>query len=127
MKKFIGNVIGIVIVIILGFFIYKVFLNCNGVNTVYGKKFILKQYDYAKIGKTYYKVFKIDNEKCVEDKCFDGEDYHVKLLVINNEHVAYVKVEKDKPLEIDKFNCIIKLIESNSKKVTLEVKKQEKE
>lgn len=125
MKKFMGNLIGIIIVIICGFYIYKVFFKYNKVNTNYDTKFILEKYDYAKIDKTYYKLFKIDNEKCVKDECFDGKDYYVKLLVINNKHISYITVEKEKPLEIEKFNCIIELVESNENEVTLEVKELE--
>ena len=126
MKKVLLKILGVIIVVICFFFVYKVFFQCERVNMDYDSSFILKKYDSAKIDKTYYKLFKISNENCDEVECFELKNYYAKLLIINNNHISYIKLEKDKPQEIKKFDIIIKLIDSNSEEVKLKVNKMEK-
>ena len=126
MKKFLSRVLCLAVVIICLLFVYDFLFKCESVNTDYKSNFILKKNDYAKIDGTYYKLIKISNEECLDDECFEIDDYYVKLLIINNKHISYIKLEKGKPQKSEKFDCSIDLVDSNSKEVTLKVNKLEK-
>ena len=127
MKKFLSSVLCLIVVVICFFFVYNVFIDCGKVNTDYGYSFILNKFDQAKIDGTYYKLFKIDNEECVDEECFEGKNYYAKLFIINKKHTSYITLEKGKPQKSEKFDVSIELIDSNSTEVTLKVNKLEKE
>lgn len=119
MKKFIWIIGWVVVLGLLGFGIYKFFIDCEKVNTYFDRYFTLDEMDYAVV------------EDAVTVKLLDIKDdenegqYIVKLLVLNDAKIAYVELGSIDPLsvEIDKLNLeyIINLIRVDDDGATLTI------
>ena len=119
MKKIIGIITGVLILIILGVFVYRVFIDCEKVTTSYERYFTLSEMDYAVIDDNL--VVKLLDIKDDKDK---GQTI-VKLLVINESKIAYVELGSVDPKRVftEKLTLeyTINLIRIDDDGATLEV------
>ena len=132
MKKLIGIISGVVILGLLGFGIYKIFIDCERTNTTYDKYFTLNEMDYAVIDdELNVKVLDIKDNRCKGDDCEREGQYLVRLLVYNDAKIAYVELGTLDPLSvnIDKLSLeyTVNLIRVDEKGATLTVNPTVKE
>lgn len=154
MKKVINGVGIFLIVILLAIGCYKVFIDCNRVIIDMNQEFKLAKLDYAKVRESdrpnlsdatnpvekflikiqrkiglannmYIKLFKITKEDCIKDNCFEKNNYDAELLIVDNHHLKYITLEKNHPIELEKFKCVIELLNSTKNEITLIVKEIE--
>ena len=100
MKKIIGIISVAVILILLGFGIYKFFIDCDRIDTFYNRYFTLDEMDYAVVEDAVtVKLLDIKNDK-------DAGQYIVKLLVLNDAKIAYVELGSVDPhsVQTDKIS-----------------------
>lgn len=126
MKKLIRIIIGVTLLALLGFGIYKVFIDCDRINTFYDKYFTLKEMDYAVIeDELTVKLLDIKDNRCKGDDCEREGQYIVRLLVYNDAKIAYVELGTLDPLSvsIDKLSLeyTINLIRVDESGATLTV------
>ena len=101
MKKKIGLIIGLIILIVLGIFIYKFFIDCNKITTTFNRLFTLQKLDYAVIeDEVIIKLLDIEDNHCYDPECQNEGQYVVKLLVLNDHHLAYVELGTLTPLSV---------------------------
>ena len=126
MKKTIGILMGLVIIGLIIFGIYKVFIDCEKTNTFYNKYFTLQEMDYAVIeDELIVKLLDIKDNRCLESDCEREGQYVVKLIVVNDAKFAYVELGTLEPtsVTIDKLSLEYKidLIDVDDEGATLTV------
>lgn len=126
MKKKIGIIIGLVILVLLGIFIYKFFIDCERVNTDFDRYFTLQEMDYAVIeDQVTVKLLDIEDNHCQGEGCNGEGQYVVKLLVLNDAKFAYVELGTLTPLSVTidklKLEYTINLIRVDENGATLTV------
>ena len=119
MKKFIWIIGWVVVLGILGFGIYKFFIDCEKIETEYYRYFTLSEMDYAVANEDVtVKLIDIKNDK-------DTGQYLVRLLVLNDAKIAYVELGSIDPLSVktDKLSLeyTITLVETNDNEATLTI------
>lgn len=93
MKKAIRIITGLLIVGLLIFGIYKIFIDCEKINTFYDKYFTLDEMDYAVLeDELIVKLLDIKDDRCLEADCEREGQYLVRLLVLNEAKFAYVEL-----------------------------------
>ena len=127
MKKIIRIILGLLLVGLIGFGIYKFFFDCQKVNTEFAKYFTLQEMDYAVIGdEVTLKLLAIYENKCLDNNCdYEGQDV-VKFLIMNEHEIAYIKLgtlEESKKTVKD-TDYAVELIRVDEKGATLEVTKK---
>lgn len=141
MKRTINWIIFFIIIMLLAFGFYRIFLDCDKICLDLNSKFELKINDYAKIDmnkslnrddynnndKLYIKLMKTTKKDCVKKECYEKDTYDAKVIILDDRHLSYVTLEKNKPIEIKKYDCIINMLEASQSKITLEVKEREKD
>lgn len=132
MKKLIRIIVGLVIVGLLGFGIYKVFIDCEKVNTFYDKYFTLQEMDYAVVeDELIVKLLDIKDNRCLESDCDREGQYLVKLIVLNDAKFAYVELGTLEPtsVKLDKISLeyTIELIDVDTDGATMTVTPNEEE
>ncbi len=127
MKKGIKILVTILIIAIIGFGIYKIFIDCEKVTTFYDRDFVLETMDYATIeNEAIVKLIGIDDNRCKEESCEREGEMVAKVFVINDHHMTYVKLGTlaETRKELEKLGIIIELVEiDKDNKVTLKVTK----
>lgn len=127
MKKGIKILVIILIVIAIGYGIYKLFIDCERVITFYDREFVLETMDYAKIeNEAIVKLIGIDDNRCKEESCEREGEMVAKVFVINDHHMSYVKLGTlaETSQDLKKLGIMIELIEiDKDNKVTLKVTK----
>lgn len=123
---------GLVIIGLIIFGIYKVFIDCEKTNTFYNKYFTLQEMDYAVIeDELIVKLLDIKDNRCLDDDCEREGQYVVKLIVVNDAKFAYVELGTLTPtsVTIDKLSLEYKidLIDVDSEGATLTVSPVEEE
>ena len=126
MKKKIGIIIGLVILVLLGIFIYKFFIDCEKINTYFDINFTLQEMDYAVIeDQVTVKLLDIEDNHCQGEGCNGEGQYVVKLLVLNGAKFAYVELGTLTPLSVTidklKLEYTINLIRVDENGATLTV------
>lgn len=117
MKKIRNIIITLIILIVLGIGIYKVFLDCNKVISKFDREFTLEVMDYAHVdGEVYVKLLGIDDNRCLEVACVREGEQVAKVLVVNDMHIKYVKLGTlaDNVVEIEDTDYTLELIEVSS-------------
>lgn len=117
---------GLVIIGLIIFGIYKVFIDCEKTNTFYNKYFTLQEMDYAVIeDELIVKLLDIKDNRCLESDCEREGQYVVKLIVVNDAKFAYVELGTLEPtsVTIDKLSLEYKidLIDVDDEGATLTV------
>ena len=126
MKKLISLVIVLGIIGFLGFGIYKFFFACDVKYSSFGKYFVLKEMDYAKVSdKVTVKLLDIEDDRCLEEPCEREGQFVVKFLIKDDRHMTIEKLgtlsESKKDLTEHKLNYSIELIETDGKTATFNV------
>lgn len=86
MKKFMWIISWVVVLGLLGFGIYKFFIDCDKIETEYDRYFTLGEMDYAVANEDVtVKLLDLKNDK-------DTGQYLVRLLVYNDAKIAYVEL-----------------------------------
>ncbi len=119
MKKFIWIIGWVVVLGILGFGIYKFFIDCEKIETEYYRYFTLSEMDYAVANEDVtVKLIDIKNDK-------DTGQYLVRLLVLNDAKIAYVELGSIDPTSVktDKLSLeyTVSLIRVDDKEATLTI------
>ena len=119
MKKFIWIIGWVVVLGILGFDIYKFFIDCEKIETEYYRYFTLSEMDYAVASEDVtVKLIDIKNDK-------DTGQYLVRLLVLNDAKIAYVELGSIDPTSVktDKLSLeyTVSLIRVDDKEATLTI------
>lgn len=129
MKRIIGFIIGIGVIIAIGFGIYKFFFDCQKTYAYFEKTFILEnKYDYAVVGdEAVVKLLGVDDNRCFEGECAGQGQFLVKLLVLNDMKMSYVTLgtlsESEK--DIDSLKYMIELEDVNDDGIFLKLSKME--
>lgn len=129
MKRIIGFIIGIGLIVAIGFGIYKFFFDCQKTYAYFGKTFILeKKFDYAVIDdEAVVKLLGVDDNRCFEGECAGQGQFVVKLLVLNDMKMSYVTLgtlsESEK--DIDSLKYMIELEDLNDDGIFLKLSKME--
>ncbi len=126
MKKIIRIIVGLVILGLLAFAVYKFFIDCERTNTYYEKYFTLDEMDYAVIeDELIVKLLDIKDDRCLDADCDREGQYLVKLLVVNSAKIAYVELGTLSPtsveLDIISLEYTLTLIRVDEKGATLTV------
>ena len=132
MKKAIGILMGLVIIGLIIFGVYKVFIDCEKTNTFYDKYFTLQEMDYAVIeDELIVKVLDIKDDRCLESDCEREGQFLVKLIVLNDAKFAYVELGTLTPtsVKLDKISLeyTINLIDVGNDGATMTVTPNEEE
>lgn len=132
MKKIIRIIIILVVLGLLGYGIYKVFIDCKKVNAFYDRYFTLNEMDYAVVeDEVTVKLLDIKDNRCTDDDCEREGQYLVKLIVLNGAKIAYVELGTLDPItvKIDKISLeyTINLIRVDENGATLTVTPNEEE
>ncbi len=131
--KIVKRLITLAILIIIGFFIYQVFFNCDSYNISVDQQFTLKLYDYAKLNDgTIIKLLRVKDNRCYEENCeYEGEAEY-KLLVMNDMRINIVTIStlvKTK-MKVKKTDYTVNWISSTKDdatfKITEKVRKEDK-
>ncbi len=128
MKKLIKFIISLGIILFLVWASYKFFFACEEQYADFGHKFILKGYDYAKVGdELTVKLINIKDDRCLDESCEREGQFIVKLLIKDDHHIVIEKLgsvgESKKDLTKHKLNYSIELTHTDGKEVSLEVNK----
>lgn len=128
MKKLIGFILSILIILAIVYGIYKFFIDCERVNTNFGRNFILSKMDYASIDdEAIVKLLDIEDNRCLEDTCEREGQLVVKLLVLNDMRVSYITLgtlsESNK--DIEKLKYSIELVEASESFATIKLNRLE--
>lgn len=91
MKKLISLVIGIGIIVLIGYLVYHFFIDCEKFNSEFDKRFTMSEMDQVTIeDEVIIKLLSIeDNTYQHEDGTTSGE-YEFKVLVLHDDDIAYV-------------------------------------
>ena len=101
MKKFIWIIGWVVVLGLLGFGIYKFFIDCEKVNTYFDRYFTLDEMDYAVVEDAVtVKLLDIKDDRCLEESCEREGQFLVRLVVLNDAKFAYVELGTLEPVSV---------------------------
>ena len=130
MKKIRRILVGVIILGLLGFGIYKFFIDVEKYNTTYDKYFTLEEMDYAVVDdEVIVKLINIKDDRCLDVSCDREGQFNVKLLLINQHKFTFVDLGTLEPtlVELDKISLeyTLELIRVNDdgKSATLRINK----
>ena len=130
MKKIRRILVGVIILGLLGFGIYKFFIDVEKYNTTYDKYFTLEEMDYAVVeDDVIVKLINIKDDRCLDVSCDREGQFIVKLLLINQHKFTFVDLGTLEPtlVELDKISLeyTLELIRVNDdgKSATLRINK----
>ncbi len=130
MKKIRRILVGVIILGLLGFGIYKFFIDVEKYNTTYDKYFTLEEMDYAVVDdEVIVKLINIKDDRCLDVSCDREGQFIVKLLLINQHKFTFVDLGTLEPtlVELDKISLeyTLELIRVNDdgKSATLRINK----
>lgn len=132
LKKFKKLIILFVILIGLVYFINKVFIDCEKINTILDREFTLEKMDYASVDDSdetlIVKLWDIKDERCKNEDCNKNNDLEAKLVVLNGKHLSYITLSENTERSIKitkkKMEYNIELVSiTEDGKVTLRVTK----
>lgn len=130
MKKIIRWLVGIGIIVLIIFGIYKVFIDCEHKKAYYKRQFTLNVMDSATVEEeTYVKLMKVSDERCKEDNCIADGQMVAKVLVVCDHSISYVTLGTlvDKNMDLEKIGINIELLEiSESNEATFLVTRLKK-
>lgn len=127
MKRLLNFIIGIALIGLIVFGVYKFFFDCEKTEVSFERLFVLnKPMDYAIVGEeAIVKLLKVDDNRCLEETCERVGQQEVKLLVLNDMKITYVTLGtlSESKKEIEKLNYLIELDSVEGEKVTLKLTK----
>ena len=130
MKKIRRILVGVIILGLLGFGIYKFFIDVEKYNTTYDKYFTLEEMDYAVVDdEVIVKLINIKDDRCLDVSCDREGQFKVKLLLINQHKFTLVDLGTLEPtlVELDKISLEYTLelirINDDGKSATLRINK----
>ncbi len=115
--KLVKKIIILLVVVGLGFFIYKFFFACNKVNAGFNQNFTLNVLDYAKIkDEVWVKLLSVKDRQCKEEDCQRGGQIEYNLVVISDRRLQFVTLStlEKKTIEIKKTNYVLELVDGTS-------------
>lgn len=120
--KFVKRIIILLIVVAIGFGIYKVFFACQKYTVDFKQSFTLEVFDQAKVNhEAYVKLINIKDNRCKEENCIHEGQIEYTLVVVNNMRMQFVtlKTLETKTVTIKKTDYVLELVEGiNEKKAT---------
>ena len=130
MKKIINIIITLVIIGLIGFGIYKLFIDGEKLNSFFDREITLNIWDQVNVSDAVtVKLISIDDNRCKEDDCDREGQFIAKLLVFNSKKMAYIEVGSldPEPTKIDKLSIeyVIELtnVSDDGKSATIKVNK----
>lgn len=111
MKRLIGIIITIAIIVGIIYGVKYVFLDAEKIELEYDRIFTLGEMDYAKVGnETTVKLLQIKDNRCKEKDCAREGQFLYKLLVYDNHKFEYVELGSivDTTKDLNKVKCSIK-------------------
>ncbi|MDE6284606.1 MAG: hypothetical protein K2M17_02575 [Bacilli bacterium] len=131
MKRIISFVVGIAVIVAIGFGIYKFFFDCQETRAEFGRIFVLEnKMDYATLeDEAVVKLLDVVDDRCLEgEECVREGQFLVKLLVLNDMKMQYVTLgtlsESKKDLDKVKYSIELDGVDENG--VALRLNRLEK-
>lgn len=115
--KLVKKLIILLIIILLGFGIYKFFFACDKVIIDFNQEFTLKVLDYAKVSdEAYVKLLKITDQRCQGSDCEREGQIEYQLVVLNDMRVQFVTLStlEQTAIEINKTNYVLELTDGTN-------------
>ena len=115
--KIVKKLIILLIIILIGWGIYKFFFACDKVNADFNQEFTLKVLDYAKVkNEAYVKLLSVKDNRCLEADCEHEGQIEYKLIILNDMRVQIVTLSRlsTPTVEIKKTNYVLELVDGNS-------------
>ena len=89
MKKIINIIVTLVIIGLIGFGIYKLFIDGEKLNSFYDREVTLNIWDQVNIADSVtVKLISIKDDRCLEDTCEREGQFLARFLVFNSKKVA---------------------------------------
>lgn len=128
MKKLINIVITLVIIGLIGFGIYKLFIDGEKLNSFFDREITLNIWDQVNVSDAVtVKLISIKDERCLESDCLREGQFTVKFLVFNNKKITYIELGELDPqrITIDKISLEFKIelidVSDDGKSATIKV------
>lgn len=120
--KHIKRIIILLVVIALGYGVYRIFFACNKYSVDFKQNFTLEVFDQAKVNhEAYVKLIGIKDNRCKEENCIHEGQIEYTLVVVNNMRMQFVtlKTLETQNVTIKKTDYVLELIEGiDEKKAT---------
>ena len=128
MKKLINIVITLVIIGLIGFGIYKLFIDGEKLNSFFDREITLNIWDQVNVSDAVtVKLISIKDERCLKSDCLREGQFTVKFLVFNNKKITYIELGELDPqrITIDKISLEFKIelidVSDDGKSATIKV------
>ncbi len=128
MKKIINVVLTLALIGLIGFGIYKIFIDGEKQVSFYDREVTLKVWDQVRVSDAVtVKLIKINDGRCLEDTCEREGQFSANFLVFNDMKFAYIELGELEPksLTIDKlsleYNIELVSVSDDGKSVTIKV------
>ena len=113
--KLIKRLCWLVVLVALGFGIYKFFFDCEKFDVEFNQNFTLSKYDWAEVkDEAYVKLLSIEDHRCKEETCEREGQIEYNLVVFNNMRVRFVTLStlETPSIEIKKTDYTLHLVEA---------------
>ena len=128
MKKLINIVITLVIIGLIGFGIYKLFIDGEKLNSFFDREITLNIWDQVNVSDAVtVKLISIKDERCLESDCLREGQFTAKFLVFNSKKITYIELGELDPqrITIDKISLEFKIelidVSDDGKSATIKV------
>lgn len=128
MKRIVKLIIGIAIIGLICFGVYKFFFDCEKHIEFFDDNFTLKINDYAHVNnEAIVKLIKIEDDRCLDESCEREGQLKAKLIVLNNKHITYVTLGtlSEKAKDLEKLKYRIELVDATNENATIKLTRLE--
>ena len=130
MKKIINIVVTLAIIGLIGFGIYKLFIDGERLNSFFDREVTLEVWDQVSVSdEVTIKLIKVKDDRCMEETCEREGQFLANFLVFNSKKIAYIELGELEPIEltIDKLSLEYKIelvdVSDDGKSATIKVNK----
>lgn len=130
MKKIVNIVVTLAIIGLIGFGIYKLFIDGERLNSFFDREVTLEVWDQVSVSdEVTIKLIKVKDDRCMEETCEREGQFLANFLVFNSKKIAYIELGELEPSEltIDKLSLEYKIelvdVSDDGKSTTIKVNK----
>ena len=130
MKKIVNIVVTLAIIGLIGFGIYKLFIDGERLNSFFDREVTLEVWDQVSVSdEVTIKLIKVKDDRCMEETCEREGQFLANFLVFNSKKIAYIELGELEPIEltIDKLSLEYKIelvdVSDDGKSTTIKVNK----
>ena len=123
-------VVTLAIIGLIGFGIYKLFIDGERLNSFFDREVTLEVWDQVSVSdEVTIKLIKVKDDRCMEETCEREGQFLANFLVFNSKKIAYIELGELEPSEltIDKLSLEYKIelvdVSDDGKSTTIKVNK----